>query len=160
MTYSNWTTADTYEFGKIEQINSGVAGAFTTDGLVKLKYSLIEAYLDRGTFVSNRLNIRDIMLLKDGDGQYIWRPGLTEGAPSTLLGLPFRMATTIAVTAGAALAIALAEWKQAYLVLDRLGITVQRDPFTASPLIKFNTRKRVGGDVVNYLAIKIGVLSA
>ena len=159
-TYSAWSTAGTYEYGKIEQQNMGHATEFTTDGLIKVKYRMVEYYLNRGTWLTNRLNVRDIMLLKDGDGQYIWRPGITEGQSSSLLGLPLRMATTVAATAASALAIYLADWKEAYQIVDRQGISVQRDPYTVKPFVEFYTRKRVGGDVVNYQAIKIGKVSA
>jgi len=100
------------------------------------------------------------MKLKDGDGQYIWRPGLAEGQPSSLLGLPLRMATSVATTAANALAIALADWKETYTIVDRQGINIQRDPFTVKPFVEYYTRKRVGGDLCNYQSIKIGVVSA
>ena len=159
-TYSAWDTAGTYERAKIEQTNMGHATKFTTDGLVDVKYSMIEQYLARGTWLTNRLNVRDIMKLKDGDGQYIWRPGITEGQPAILLGLPFRMSTTVATAGASALAIYLADWKLFYLIVDRQGINVQRDPFTKKPFIEFYTRKRVGGDVINYQAGKIGKIAA
>lgn len=159
-TYSAWTTNGTYEHGKIEQVNMGHATQFTTDGLIDVKYSMIEQYLNRGTWLTNRLNVRDIMKLKDGDGQYIWRPGITEGQPAMLLGLPFRMSTTVATAAAGALAIYLADWKESYLIVDRQGINVLRDPYTASPFIRFYTRKRVGGDIINYQSIKIGKIAA
>ena len=159
-TYPAWTTNGTYEHGKIEQVDMGHATQFTTDGLIDVKYSMIEQHLMRGTWLTNRLNVRDIMKLKDGDGQYIWRPGITEGQPAMLLGLPFRMSTTVATAAASALAIYLADWKMSYLIVDRQGINVQRDPFTKKPFIEFYTRKRVGGDVINYQSIKIGKVAA
>ena len=114
----------------------------------------------RGTWLTNRLNVRDIMKLKDGDGQYIWRAGITEGQPSMLLGLPIRMSTTVATAAASALAIYLADWKESYLIVDRQGINILRDPYTASPFIRFYTRKRVGADVINYQSLKIGKIAA
>jgi HK97 family phage major capsid protein len=159
-TYDAWDTAGTFEFGKVEQQNMGHASQFTTDGLLKVKFRLLEEYLMRSTWLTNRLNVLDIMLLKDGDGQYIWRPGLTEGTPSILLGLPLRMSTTVATTASSALAIYLADWKEFYMIVDRQGISVQRDPYTAKPFVEFYTRKRVGGDVVNFQAGKIGKVAA
>ena len=159
-TYSDWSAAGTYEYGKIERQNLGHATEFTTDGLITLKFRMVEYYLNRGTWLVNRLGVRDIMLLKDSDGQYIWRPGITVGEPSTLLGLPLRMSTTVATAAASAIAIYLADWKEAYMIVDRQGINIQRDPYTAKPFVEFYTRKRVGGDVVNYQAIKLGVISA
>lgn len=141
--------------GQIEQRGSGAAATITTDGLIRLKYSLVEDLLMRGTWLFNRLTIATIMQLKDGDGQYIWRPGITEGQPSTLLGLPLRMSTSMPTVAANALAGALGDWREAYQIVDRQGITVQRDPYTKKPFVEFYTRRRVGGDVVNFQAIKI-----
>lgn len=141
--------------GQIEQRGSGAAAAITTDGLITLKYSLVEDLLARGTWLFNRLTIAELMKLKDGDGQYIWRPGITEGQPSTLLGLPLRMSTSMPTIAAGALAGALGEWREAYQIVDRQGITVQRDPYTKKPFVEFYTRRRVGGDVVNFQAIKL-----
>ena len=63
------------------------------------------------------------------------------------------------ISAANALSVVLADWKEAYMVVDRLGITMQRDPYTVKPFVEFYTRKRVGGDIVNYDAIKIGKCS-
>jgi HK97 family phage major capsid protein len=158
-TYPAWDNAGVYQSKAIEQINMGDATKFTTDGLIDVKYSMVEQHLMVGTWLTNRLSVRDIMKLKDGDGQYIWRPGITEGQPAILLGLPFRMATSVATAAANALAIYLADWKLTYLIVDRQGINVQRDPFTKKPFVEFYTRKRVGGDVINYQSIKIGKIA-
>lgn len=141
--------------GQIEQRGSGAAAAITTDGLIRLKYSMVEDLLMRGTWLFNRLTIAEIMKLKDGDGQYIWRPGITEGQPSTLLGLPLRMSTSMPTIAAGSLAGALGDWREAYQIVDRQGITIQRDPYTKKPFVEFYTRRRVGGDVVNFQAIKL-----
>ena len=62
--------------------------------------------------------------------------------------------------AAGALALALADWREAYQIVDRQGITIQRDPYTQKPFVEFYTRRRVGGDVVNFQAIKLLVISA
>jgi len=151
LSYGNGTIT-----GTVEQVNIGAAAAITTDGLVSVKFSLIEQYLMRARWFANRLTVSEIMQLKDGDGQYIWRPGLTEGTPAMLLGLPFHMSTTMPVVAANSLSIAIGDWAEAYTIVDRLGISVQRDPYTVKPFVEFYTRKRVGGDVVNFRALKIG----
>ena len=108
----------------------------------------------------NRLSVADTMYLKDGNGAYIWKPGFADDpAGSTILGLPVRMSTTMPVVAAGALSVAIADWREAYVIVDSMGVTVQRDPFTAKPFVEFYTRKRVGGDVTNFQAIKLGVIS-
>lgn len=152
--------ANGINWNQIERVGMHHATQVTADGFIDVKYSLIEQYLTRGTWVMNRLTVADVMYLKDGEGRYIWKPGLVEDKFSTILGLPVRMATSMPLTGTANnLAVALADWTEAYMIVDRLGITVQRDPFTVKPFVEFYTRKRVGGDVVNFQAIKLGRMS-
>jgi HK97 family phage major capsid protein len=138
----------------------GNASAITADGFSRIKYSLIEQFLTRGTWLMNRLTVAEVTRLKDGQGQYLWTPGLRDDATSTILGLPVRMATSMPVVGAGAYSVALADWKAAYMIVDRIGITLQRDPYTRKPFIEFYFRKRVGGDVINFQAIKLGVISA
>lgn len=42
-----------------------------------------------------------------------------------------------------------------YLVVDRTGVRVLRDPYSAKPYVVFYTTKRVGGGVQNFEAIKL-----
>lgn len=160
LTYSNVSTEGIPEFGKIEQINMGNASTLTTAGLLDVQYGLVEGVMSRATWLANRLTVRDLMKLKDGDGLFIWRPGLIQGQPPTLLGQNIRMSTTMPVVAANALSIAYADWQGAYLIVDRLGTSVVRDPLTVKPLIEFFTRKRVGGDVIGFDKIVIGKVAA
>ncbi len=154
------THADGTDFGQVEQIPMLHATNITADGFIKVKYALIEQYLQRGTWLMNRLTVAETMYLKDGAGNYIWKPGLTEDKNSTIVGLPVRMSTTMPLMGVAArLPVALADWTEAYQIVDRLGITIQRDPFTVKPFVEFYTRKRVGGDISNSQAMKLGRMS-
>jgi len=148
-------------WGEIEQIDSGVDGALTADSLIKLYYSLNEEYSSRATFLMNRSVVQAARLLKESTtDQYLWNPGLAAGADDTLLGVPVRQAADMPVAAGDSLSVAIADFKRAYTIVDRIGIRTLRDPFTDKPFIKFYTTKRVGGDVVNFDAIKLLKLAA
>jgi HK97 family phage major capsid protein len=148
-------------WGQIEQINSGSAGAVTADGLIRLYYSLKEEYASRSTFLMHRSVAQSIRLLKEsGTNQYLWQPGLAAGTPDTLLGAPVEYSNDMPVAANNALAVALADFRSAYMIVDRMGIRILRDPYTDKPFVKFYTTKRVGGAVVNFTAIKLQKLSA
>lgn len=154
------TYADGTSWKQIEQIPSLAASTITADGLVNLKYALREEFLSRATFIMNRLTVAVVMTLKNGNGDYIWRPGLEKGQPSLLEGLPVMMSTTMPTVTASALAVALADWQEAYQIVDKLGISILRDPYSSKPAIEFYTRKRVGGDVANFDAIKLMDISA
>jgi HK97 family phage major capsid protein len=159
LTYANGTGLGIGGFGTVEQVNMGAAATLTADGLINLKYALVEYYLNRGTFLMNRLTMRDALKLKDGEGDYLWKPGLqTDPMNATLLSLPVRLSPSMPTVAAGAMAIILADFQSAYQIVDRMGITVQRDPYTVKPFVEFYTRKRVGGDVVNFEALKIGLV--
>ena len=51
--------------------------------------------------------------------------------------------------------IVLADWRNAYVIVDRLGLRFVRDPFTSKPHVLFDAFKRVGGAVANTDAIKL-----
>lgn len=154
------TYDDGTSYGQIERTNMGAAAALTADGFYDVKYSLIEQYLEKGTWLMARGTLAAALLLKDGMGNYLWSPNYSQDSHSVLLGLPVRMSTSMPAVAADALSVAIADWKEAYMIVDRLGITIQRDPYTVKPFVEFYTRKRVGGDVTNFQSIKLGVIAA
>lgn len=148
-------------WGQIEQVDSGTDATITADGLVKLYYALKEDYALRSTFLMNRASVQAVRLLKESTtDQYLWQPGLAAGAPDTLMGVPVMQATDVPTPASDSLSVILADFQSAYQIVDRTGIRILRDPFTDKPFVKFYTTKRVGGDVVNFEAVKILKLAA
>jgi HK97 family phage major capsid protein len=141
--------------GTVEQFASGGVGAVTADALVTMSMGLKEYYTPNASWLMRRASLVPIMLIKDSQGRYIWQPGLAAGAPSVLLGATVNQAADMPAIATNALAIAFGDWKQAYTIVDRLGITTLRDPYTAKPFVLFYSRKRVGGDVTNFEAYKV-----
>lgn len=148
-------------WGQVEQINSGTAGVVTETGLIKLFYALKDQHARRASFLMHRSVVQAVRLLKSPTSdQYLWQPGIAVGAPETLLGIHVHHAADMPTAAANALAVAVGDFKAAYLIVDRVGIRILRDPFTDKPFIKFYTTKRVGGEVVNYDAVKLLKLAA
>lgn len=156
LSYSAGTSGST-----IEQIDSGTDGEVTVDGLINMFYALKDEYANNATFLMNRSTAQAIRLLKNSTtDEYIWQPGLAAGAPDTLLGVPVEQCSDMPVIASDALAVAVGDFKRAYQVVDRTGIRILRDPYTEKPFVKFYTTKRVGGEVINFEAIKLLKLAA
>ena len=144
-----------YAWGKIGYIASGAAAAFTnSDKLFDLQHSLKSAYRNGASFLMNDSTLLNIRKFKDGDGNYLWRPGLIEGKSDTLLGKPVEIDDNVADIGAGAYPIWFGNFKRAYLIVDRIGTRVLRDPYTSKPYILFYTTKRVGGGIVMYEAIK------
>ncbi len=146
----------------VEQVLNGGASFANADGLIKLQYALKEQYWPNARFVLNRLSLRDLRLVKDTTGNYIWAPGLgpglgiTGGMPSTLLGSEYVMATDMPTAASNALTVSFGDFSKAYWIADRIEISYLRDPFTAATggAVVFHARKRVGGQIVLPEALK------
>ncbi|MGE0754583.1 MAG: phage major capsid protein [Alphaproteobacteria bacterium] len=148
-------------WGQIEQVDSGSSGAVTADAIIQLFYALKDVYAKRASFLMNRTVVQSVRLLKEtSTNQYLWQPGLAAGSPDTLMGVPVHMATDMPIAATDSLSVAVGDFKAAYQIVDRKGIHILRDPFTEKPFVKFYATKRVGGDVVNFEALKLMKLSS
>jgi HK97 family phage major capsid protein len=105
--------------------------------------------------MGNGNTLADAMLLKDGNGNYLWRPGLEEGQPSMLSGYKYLENEAMPDTAAGAKALAFGNFNRGYYIIDRMGTRVLRDPYTNKPFVGFYTTKRVGGMLVDSNAIKL-----
>jgi len=161
--YPTAATADaTRPWGTIEHLNTGANGAFRTrsgdtnpvDDLVNVIYALKSAYRNNARWMTSRAVLRDARKLKDGQGNFIWQPAATAGQPSALLGYPIAEAEDMPALGTGSLSMAFGDFREAYLIVDRIGLALLRDPYTAYPYVFFKFRKRVGGGVVNFEAVK------
>lgn len=156
--YDAWASAGTYERNKIEQVNSGAAAAVTADGLIRLQNSLIEMYQGNAYFVMKRATFGSIMELKDGNQNYLFNMSLDKntGLPNmNVLSRPVMFANDMPAVGAGNLAIAYGDFSVGYTVVDRLGVTLLRDPYTAKGFVRYFTVKRTGGGVTNFEAIKL-----
>ena len=159
------TVADaSWSWGNIGYIASGAAGAFKasnpSDTLFETVYSLKAGHRQNGTFVMNRKTQGTIRKFKDADGNYLWRPPAAAGQPASLLGFAIAEAEDMPDITADSLSIAFGDFRSGYLVVDRTGVRVLRDPYSAKPYVLFYTTKRVGGGVQNFEAIKLVKFSA
>ena len=149
---------------KLGYIATGVSGAWpagdASDVLIDLVYALKAGYRQNASWVMNRKTQAAVRKLKDADGNYLWSPGASAGAKATLLGFDLVEAEDMPDVAAAATPIAFGDFRRGYLVVDRTGVNVLRDPYSAKPYVLFYTTKRVGGGVQDYDAIKLLKFSA
>ena len=103
----------------------------------------------------NRRTINAVRKFKDADGNYIWQPSLAAGSHSSLLGYPLVEMEDMPDIGGGAASVAFGDFRRGYLIADRQGVRVLRDPYSAKPYVLFYTTKRVGGGVQDKDAIKL-----
>jgi HK97 family phage major capsid protein len=127
---------------------SGDANLLTPNGIIDLYHDLPEPYANNATWLMKRGTVKAIRQFKDTTGQYLWQPALADKTPSTILGQPYREAIDMPAVAANAFPIIFGDFKAGYAIVDRMGIRVLRDPYSAKPFVEFYTTRRVGGQVV------------
>lgn len=150
-----------WAWGKIGYIASGASGAFAgsgngADALINLVYAFKAALRPNLDWVGNKGTLAAIRKIKDGDGNYIFKDAITEsGLVTRVLGYGFTEAEDMPAMAADSYSLALGNFDKGYLITDRIGLQVRRDEVTAPGFVKFHFRRRTGGDVRDYQAIKV-----
>ncbi len=161
MGFLSYSTVEdaSWEWGKIGHIATGVDGALPasdpSDKLIELIYALKAGYRQNANFVMNRKTQSVLRKLKDADGNYLWQPPAAVGEKASLMGFGLVEAEHMPDIAADGTPIAFGDFERGYLVVDRIGVRVLRDPYSAKPYVLFYTTKRVGGGVQDFDAIKL-----
>jgi len=132
----------------VTEVVTGSAAALTADGLISLVYDLPEFYARNATFVMKRATVAAVRKLKDSQNRYLWEPGLNGGGAPMLLGYPYREAIDMPAVGANNYPVLFGDFRAAYTIVDRKGITLIRDEVTAKPFVILYYTKRVGGQVV------------
>lgn len=159
LTYPTAATGDSArDWGTFEHVATGASGAFNStdpaDVLIDAVFKLKNAYRDGAVWMMNRATLAAVRKLKDSEDRYVWQPDFSQRLGGNLLGYPIVEAEDMPTLASNSLSIVFGNFAEAYTIVDRTGIRVLRDPYTNKPNIRFYTTKRVGGDVLNFEALK------
>jgi len=149
-----------WAWGKVGYLHTGVSAGFhaTNPGDIfhDVPYSLKQGHRAAATWLMNRTSIAGVRKIKETTtGQYLWQPGLKDGEPPTLNGYRVNEDEQMPDISADSYSIAFGDWYKSYLIVDRLGMSVLRDPYTNKPYVLFYTRKRVGGGVKNFETYKL-----
>ena len=137
-------------------VTAASATAITADELIDLFYSLKAPYRRNAVWVLNDSTIKAIRKLKDNQGQYLWQPSLTTGAPDLLLGKPVRTSAYMPAIAADAKTVAFGDFSY-YWIADRQGRSFKRlnELYAATGQVGFLASQRVDGKLVLPEAIKV-----
>jgi len=100
--------------------------SIAADGLIEAKYFLKAQYWPRAVWMFHRDAVKQIAKLKDGDGQYIWQPGLQAGQPDRLLSFPMRVSEFAPNTFTTGLYVGILGDFAQYWIADALSMELQR----------------------------------
>lgn len=133
----------------VGEVVSGAATAITADGLIALFYAPKTFYVSSSQFIMNRNTIREVRKLKDGEGNYLWTPGIPGAVPNTILGAGYTEVPDMPDIGAGTYPVMFGDFRRAYVIVDRIALQVQVDYTTGadSGLVVFRARRRVGGGV-------------
>lgn len=142
---------------KVETIDLIKEKEIHVEDILNMINRLDEYYLSNASFIMNRSTLSYIQTLKDETGRFIWQPSYNDASPQTLFGIPVYCSADMPIMSkeNSNKVIALGDFKKGYKIVDRAGVSVMRDPYTAKPFVKFYATKRVGGAVVDPKAINV-----
>jgi HK97 family phage major capsid protein len=161
LTYPAWADAEVYERGGLGHYTTETSLVLDSNDFININSGLLERYQDNAVFTMHRLTWAEVLKLKDGEDRPLINPQLLfQGVKPQLLGKPVVFSGDMAkpsagvFTAGQKV-VAYGDFREGYLIVDRMGIRVLRDNLTSKGFVKWWITKRTGGDVVNYQAIKV-----
>ncbi|MTH96649.1 phage major capsid protein [Roseibium sp. RKSG952] len=150
LTYADGAAnAGRHPLGAIPVKGFASATDVTSDELIDMIYAVPSSYTMGARFIMNRTSQGKIRKLKDGDGNYLWQPSAQAGQPASLHGYPVTEIPGMPDMTTGAMPIAFGNFQRSYLILDRAGVRVLRDPYTLKPYVLFYTTKRVGGGLLD-----------
>lgn len=148
---------------------TGVGVAVTTDasqltdnGLMDLIYLLPSQYRGNAVLVMARNTHRDIRKIKDGEGRFVWQPGLAAGQPPTVLGYPTFESQAMPAVAANKHPIIFGDFT-GYIIADRVGMSVERvtdTTTTGQNTVALFARRRLGGQVISPWSFTVQKVSA
>lgn len=158
-TYTTVSTADdTRAWGQFQYIATGASGDFHTtkmDPIQDLIGAFKDQYLNNAQFVMRREARTKLRKMKEATSdRYLWEPSLQVGQPERLNGYAVRIDQYMPAIAADSLSVAFGDFREAYTIVDRIGIRTLRDPYTAKPYVVFYSTKRTGGGATNTEAVK------
>ena len=144
----------------VTQVVTGSAQVVTPDSLRTVLYSLPGFYRRRASWMMNCTTLGNVAKLKDGNGQYLWTPGLRDGDSDTLLGRPVVEAPDMPDESAGALPVAIGDFSR-YRIYDRIQLAILRCQFTIATTgqTRFHARRRVGGVLTLSEAFRLLVCS-
>jgi HK97 family phage major capsid protein len=150
----------TRAFGTVQIVKSGDAAKITSDSIIALVHSLKAAYRPNAKFVMNKDTLGQVRMLKDSTGRYLWQDSLQSGVPGLLCGYEVVEMEDMPNVAANSTPIAFGDFQRAYTIADRVGMSMLYNPYIAAPYVTYQTRKRVGGCVVDTAAYKLLKIAA
>lgn len=139
----------------VAKVKSGGASGITYAGLVNIQEEIYAAYRENAKWFTGRNGVAAFRKLVDDENRPLWNMDVRNGAPEQLLGRPIVLWEDMPDVGAGAFPIIYGDMRQAYTVVDAMGLRIAPDAYTAKPFVLMYTTRRVGGRVVLAEAIRI-----
>jgi len=142
-------------------ITTAAVAAITADELIDLQHSLKAGYRRKACWIMNNACIKLLRKLKDGNGNYLWAPGLLAGQPDVLLNQKVLTSNYMPLPAAGNKAILYGDYSY-YWLADREGRSLQRlnELYAATDQVGFKVTQRVDGRLILREAVKCLTMKA
>ena len=137
------------------------------DNIYKLYYSLKSPYRRKAAFLCNETLLLQLMLIKDKNDNYIWKPGLEVGKPDTILGRPIYTSGYMPAITGNATQdknkkVLLFGDFSYYWIADRQNRTLKRlnELYAVTDQVGFIGTQRVDGKLILPEAMQVMALGS
>lgn len=149
-----------FEWGKVGFIVSGKSAAFASvapaDKVINLQHALKSQYRPGAVWLTNDTTLGTMRQLKDGSGAYyLWQPDPAAAFGGRFLGHPVEVDDNMPAIGAGSYSLAFGNFRRGYTIVRRAGTSLIRDNITAKGTTKFNFRRRFGGGVTHFQAIKL-----
>lgn len=136
-------------------VTAAGAAAVTSDELIDLYHAVPRMYRKNGTWIMADGTVKMVRKLKDGDGQYMWQPGLQSGQPDRILGHTLLTSSAMPAATTGLKSVIFGDL-MGYTVADRQGTVVQRlnELYAANGQVGFRGYRRMDGETVDATGIK------
>jgi HK97 family phage major capsid protein len=137
-------------------VTTGKPTDISADELIDLHYSLRAPYRKNAVWLMNDATVKTVRKLKDTQGQYLWQPALTAGAPDMILGKPVHTSAFVPEIKASAKTVAFGDLGY-YWIADRQGRSFKRlnELFATSGQVGFLASQRLDGKLVLPEAVKV-----
>ncbi|MCJ2876536.1 phage major capsid protein [Rhizobium pusense] len=138
----------------IKEVKTGVAAAFPSanpaDVIIGMYHAIATSHAQSGAWLMNRNTLSVIRQWKDGTGRYLVLDPITAGGVMTLLGRPIVEMPDMDDIGAGKFPILFGDLS-GYRIIDRVGLSTLRDPYSLATKgqVRFHARKRVGADVTH-----------
>ena len=158
---ASWAKSNLARVGYIKTANNTgfFTGSISATNIPENKFidvvaAMEQMYYPTCHWLMNRKTLAAVRKMADTDGRSVVQYTAAQATPMSLLGYPIMIDDYMDDVGANKFPVAFIA-DGTYTIVDRMGISMLRDPYTQPRYVRFYTIKRVGGMITNYESVKL-----